>query len=99
MTAVSKQDSKPFAWASAGAAGFKGAKKSTPFAAQETALNLVNKLKDHSVKVVSIVLKGLGSGRESAMKTIQAQGLAIDLILERTSYAFNGCRLPRRRRV
>ena len=87
------------AWASAGLVGFKGSKKSTPFAAQIAAENVARRAKDFGVKQVEIYVKGPGSGRESAIRAIQAAGLSITAIRDVTPIPHNGCRPPKRRRV
>lgn len=87
------------AWASAGTQGFKGSKKSTPFAAQVAAENVAKKAIDLGVKKISIYIKGPGSGRESAIRSLQATGLEVNLIRDVTPIPHNGCRPPKRRRV
>ncbi|MDQ6963828.1 MAG: 30S ribosomal protein S11 [Mariprofundales bacterium] len=86
-------------WATSGAAGFKGARKSTPFAAQVAAEDAARKAMDHGVKSVSIEVRGPGSGRESAMRAIAAVGLNVTYIRDVTPIPHNGCRPPKRRRV
>ena len=86
-------------WSSAGAAGFKGSKKSTPFAAQVAAEQAAKKSLEHGMKTVEVYVKGPGSGRESAIRALQAAGLAISLIKDVTPIPHNGCRPPKRRRV
>jgi len=86
-------------WATSGAAGFKGARKSTPFAAQVAAEDAARKAMDHGVKNVSIEVRGPGSGRESAMRAIAAVGLNVTYIRDVTPIPHNGCRPPKRRRV
>lgn len=87
------------AWASCGSVGFGGSKKSTPFAAQIAAGNVARKAKELGVKQVEVYVKGPGSGRESAIRAIQAAGLAITAIRDVTPIPHNGCRPPKRRRV
>ena len=87
------------AWASCGAVGFSGSKKSTPFAAQIAASNVARKAKELGVKQIEVYVKGPGSGRESAIRAIQAAGLAITAIRDVTPIPHNGCRPPKRRRV
>lgn len=90
---------KVIAWSSAGAAGFKGFRKSTPFAAQETATDLANKLKEFKVQTISCVLNGLSANRDAAILKLKSHGFAINAIMEKTSYAFGGCRPPKARSV
>lgn len=87
------------AWSSAGVLGFKGSKKSTPFAAQLAAADVAKKAQDHGVRSVEVYVKGPGSGRESAIRSLQAAGLEISLIKDVTPIPHNGCRPPKRRRV
>ncbi len=86
-------------WATAGAQGFKGSRKSTPFAAQVAAEEASKKAMEHGVRQVSVYVKGPGSGRESAVRAIQASGIKITLIRDVTPIPHNGCRPPKRRRV
>ena len=86
-------------WASCGSAGFSGSKKSTPFAAQVTAENAAKKAIEHGMKTVEVYVKGPGSGRESAIRALQAAGLQISVIRDVTPIPHNGCRPPKRRRV
>lgn len=86
-------------WASCGSVGFSGSKKSTPFAAQVTAENAAKKALEHGMKAVEVNVKGPGSGRESAIRAIQAAGLNISVIRDVTPIPHNGCRAPKRRRV
>ncbi|OGW14997.1 MAG: 30S ribosomal protein S11 [Nitrospinae bacterium RIFCSPLOWO2_12_FULL_45_22] len=87
------------AWASAGTQGFKGSRKSTPFAAQVAAESAAKKAIDLGVKKINIYVKGPGSGRESAIRSLQAAGLEVNLIRDVTPIPHNGCRPPKRRRV
>ncbi|OIO37841.1 MAG: 30S ribosomal protein S11 [Candidatus Omnitrophica bacterium CG1_02_46_14] len=86
-------------WASCGSSGFSGSKKSTPFAAQMTAEAVGKKAVEHGMKTVEVFVKGPGSGRESAIRALQAAGLAISVIKDVTPIPHNGCRPPKRRRV
>ena len=86
-------------WASCGSCGFSGSKKSTPFAAQITAENAAKRAVESGMKTVQVFVKGPGSGRESAIRAIQAAGLSISLIKDVTPIPHNGCRPPKRRRV
>ena len=87
------------AWSSAGARGFKGSRKSTPFAAQVAAGDAAAKAMEHGLKTVTVMVKGPGAGRESALRAISAAGLKITLIKDATPIPHNGCRPPKRRRV
>ena len=86
-------------WSSAGNQGFKGSRKSTPFAAQRAAENAARKAMEFGLRQVDIYVKGPGSGRESAIRALQAAGLKINLIKDVTPIPHNGCRPPKRRRV
>jgi small subunit ribosomal protein S11 len=86
-------------WASAGTQGFKGSRKSTPFAAQLAAEEAAKKAMDSGVRQVTILVKGPGAGRESALRAIQASGLKITVIRDVTPIPHNGCRPSKRRRV
>jgi small subunit ribosomal protein S11 len=87
------------AWASAGNLGFKGSKKSTPFAAQMAAEAVARKSMEHGMKSAEVYVKGPGAGREAAIRSLQAAGLEITLIKDVTPIPHNGCRPPKRRRV
>lgn len=87
------------AWASSGMQGFKGSRKSTPFAAQMAAEDAVKKAKEHGLRSVQVYVKGPGSGRESALRSLQLAGLNVTLIRDVTPIPHNGCRPPKRRRV
>jgi small subunit ribosomal protein S11 len=84
---------------SAGAAGFKGSRKGTPFAAQMAATNAAHKAMEHGLRQVDVYVKGPGSGREAAVRALQASGLYITSIRDITPIPHNGCRPPKRRRV
>jgi small subunit ribosomal protein S11 len=86
-------------WASAGMQGFKGSRKSTPFAAQVAAEDAVKKAKEHGMRRVQVYVKGPGSGRESALRSLQVAGMNVTLIRDVTPIPHNGCRPPKRRRV
>lgn len=86
-------------WASAGEMGFRGSKKSTPYAAQMTAEHAAKIAVDHGLKTIEVNVKGPGSGRESAIRALQAAGLEITAIRDVTPIPHNGCRPPKRRRV
>lgn len=87
------------AWATAGGLGFKGSRKSTPFAAQLAAEEAAKKAYDQGMRSVEVYVKGPGSGREAAIRSLQAAGLEIGLIKDVTPIPHNGCRPPKRRRV
>ncbi len=86
-------------WSSAGALGFKGSRKSTPFAAQTAAETAAKAAMEHGMKSVEVYVKGPGSGREVAIRALQAAGLEVSLIKDVTPIPHNGCRPPKRRRV
>ncbi len=86
-------------WSSAGVLGFKGAKKSTPYAATQVVNDVVEKIAKHGMKELQIYVKGVGSGRDAAMRAFAAQGFAISLIKDTTPKAHNGCRRRKPRRV
>ncbi len=86
-------------WASAGHVGFKGSRKSTPFAAQMAAESAARKAQEHGVRKVDVFVRGPGSGRETAIRSLQATGLEIDKIQDVTPTPHNGCRPSKRRRV
>ena len=86
-------------WSSSGDVGFKGSRKSTPFAAQMAAENAARKAQEHGLKKVDVFVKGPGSGRETAIRSLQAAGLEVGSISDVTPQAHNGCRPPKRRRV
>jgi small subunit ribosomal protein S11 len=87
------------AWASAGHVGFKGSRKSTPYAEQMAAESAARRAQEHGVKKVDVFVKGPGSGRETAIRSLQATGLEVGSIQDVTPQAHNGCRPPKRRRV
>ena len=87
------------AWSSAGVQGFKGSRKSTPFAAQVAAEDAARKAMEHGMKNVEVYVKGPGSGRESALRSLQAAGFNVVMIKDVTPIPHNGCRPPKRRRV
>ncbi|MBB6216844.1 small subunit ribosomal protein S11 [Anaerosolibacter carboniphilus] len=86
-------------WASAGGLGFKGSRKSTPFAAQMAAETAAKAAMEHGLRTIEVYVKGPGSGREAAIRSLQAAGLEINLIKDVTPVPHNGCRPPKRRRV
>ena len=86
-------------WASAGGLGFRGSRKSTPYAAQTVAETAAKAAMEHGMKTVEVYVKGPGAGRESAIRALQATGLEVNLIKDVTPIPHNGCRPPKRRRV
>ena len=99
IVTITDRGGNAVAWASCGSAGFAGSKKSTPFAAQVTAESAAKKAIEHGMKTVEVNVKGPGSGRESAIRALQAAGLSISVIRDVTPIPHNGCRPPKRRRV
>ncbi len=96
---ITDESGNTIAWATSGASGFRGSRKSTPFAAQVAAEEAAKKAMEHGVKNISILIRGPGSGRESAMRALDATGLNITGIRDITPIPHNGCRPPKRRRV
>ncbi len=96
---ITDMNGNAVSWASAGELGFKGSRKSTPYAAQTAAEAAAKIAIDHGMKTVEVYVKGPGSGRESAIRALQAVGLDITLIKDVTPIPHNGCRPPKRRRV
>ncbi|OGR31867.1 MAG: 30S ribosomal protein S11 [Desulfuromonadales bacterium GWD2_61_12] len=86
-------------WSTCGTKGFKGSRKSTPFAAQMAAEDAAKKAQEHGMRSVQVLVKGPGTGRESALRALQAAGLTITVIKDVTPIPHNGCRPPKRRRV
>jgi len=99
IISITDEEGKVVAWSSAGKVGYKGSRKSTPFAAQLAAENAADEAKDMGMKEIEIFVKGPGSGRESAIRTLQSAGLNITLIKDITPIPHNGCRPPKRRRI
>ncbi len=99
MITVTDVSGNVLCWATAGAQGFKGSRKSTPFAAQVAAEECSKKAMEHGIRQLSVYVKGPGSGRESAVRALQAAGIKISLIRDVTPIPHNGCRPPKRRRV
>ena len=99
IVTITDRSGNVLSWASCGSAGFSGSKKSTPFAAQITAETVAKKAVEHGMKTVEVFVKGPGSGRESAIRALQAAGLGISAIKDVTPIPHNGCRPPKRRRV
>jgi len=99
MVTLTDMQGNVIAWSSAGQLGFKGSRKSTPFAAQQAAEEAARKAMEHGLKTVEVYVKGPGSGREAAIRSLQAAGLEVSLIKDVTPIPHNGCRPPKRRRV
>jgi small subunit ribosomal protein S11 len=99
MITITDAQGNTIAWASAGAQGFKGSRKSTPFAAQTAAEAAGRKAQEHGMRTLEVEVKGPGSGRESALRALQAVGFTITSIRDVTPIPHNGCRPPKRRRV
>lgn len=99
VVTITDKEGNAICWSSCGSSGFKGSKKSTPFAAQIAASSCAEKAKNLGVKDVEVWVKGPGAGRESAIRAIQAAGLHISVIKDVTPIPHNGCRPPKRRRV
>ncbi len=96
---ITDDQGNTIAWCSAGAQGFKGSRKSTPYAAQVAADVAAKKAMEHGVKILEVEVKGPGAGRESALRALQAAGFTITSIRDVTPIPHNGCRPPKRRRV
>lgn len=99
IVTITDKQGNAITWASTGSVGFTGSKRSTPFAAQVAAENAAKKALDQGMKEVEVFVKGPGSGRESAIRALQAAGLQINAIKDVTPIPHNGCRPPKRRRV
>ena len=99
IVSITDQDGNVLAWASAGNVGFKGSRKSTPFAAQMAAQAAGRRAMDHGMKKIDVFVKGPGSGRETAIRSLGAIGLEVGTIQDVTPTPHNGCRPPKRRRV
>lgn len=99
IVSITDMSGNVVAWSSAGSQGFKGSRKSTPFAAQMAAEAAAKRAMDHGMKKIQVLVKGPGSGREAAIRSLQAQGLEVEFIRDVTPIPHNGCRPPKRRRV
>ena len=99
IVALTDKDGNVIAWESAGSAGFKGSRKSTPFAAQLAAEAAARRAMEHGMRKVDVFVKGPGSGRETAIRSLTAAGLEVGTISDVTPQPHNGCRPPKRRRV
>ena len=99
MVTITDAQGNAIAWSSAGQQGFKGSRKSTPYAAQMAAESAAKMAQEHGVKTLEVQVRGPGSGRESALRALQATGFTITAIRDVTPIPHNGCRPPKRRRV
>lgn len=99
IVTISDQKGNTLSWASAGEMGFRGSRKSTPFAAQMAAETAAKAAMEHGLRQVDVFVKGPGSGREAAIRALQAAGLEVNSIKDVTPIPHNGCRPPKRRRV
>ena len=99
VVTISDVNGAVISWASAGSRGFKGSRKSTPFAAQLAAEEAARRAMEHGVRSVAVFVKGPGAGRESALRALQQAGFKVTLIRDVTPIPHNGCRPPKRRRV
>jgi small subunit ribosomal protein S11 len=99
MVCITDPDGKTICWSSAGALGFRGSRKGTPFAAQQAASRAASAARDHGMRSVQVRVKGPGAGRESAIRALAASGLEVRELKDVTPIPHNGCRPPKRRRV
>ena len=99
IVTITDKNGNALSWASAGGLGFRGSRKSTPFAAQMAAEVAAKAAMEHGLKQVEVYVKGPGAGREAAIRSLQATGLEINMIKDVTPIPHNGCRPPKRRRV
>lgn len=99
IVTITDTNGNALSWASAGGLGFRGSKKSTPFAAQSAAETAAKNAMDYGLKTVEVFVKGPGSGREAAIRALQTAGLEVTMIKDVTPIPHNGCRPPKRRRV
>ncbi|OGJ54757.1 30S ribosomal protein S11 [Candidatus Peribacteria bacterium RIFCSPHIGHO2_02_FULL_49_16] len=99
LVTITDLDGNVLGWSSSGSSGFEGTRKSTPYAAKIAAENAVEKVRSYGITSVNVEVKGLGPGREQAIRGIQTAGLDLDQIIDRTPIPHGGCRPPRRRRV
>ena len=96
---ISDKEGNVISWSSGGNVGYKGTRKSTPYAAQIVAQQVAKGAQDHGVQEIDVIVKGPGPGRESAIRSLQAAGLQVNLIKDTTPIPHNGCRPPKRRRL
>ena len=99
LVTLTDMDGNALSWSSAGSLGFKGSKKSTPFAAQMAAEEATKAAMEHGLKTVEVYVKGPGSGRDSAVRALETAGLKVTMIKDITPIPHNGCRPPKKRRV
>jgi len=99
MITITDAQGNTISWSSAGTMGFKGSRKSTPYAAQVASEDAAKKAQEHGMKTLEVEVRGPGSGRESALRALQAAGFTVTTIRDVTSIPHNGCRPPKRRRV
>ena len=99
IISITDIDGNVISWGSAGAQGFKGSRKSTPFAAQQTAESTAKRALEHGMRSIEVFVRGPGAGREAAIRSLQATGLEVSAITDVTPIPHNGCRPPKRRRV
>ena len=99
LVTITDAQGNAISWSSAGSQGFKGSRKSTPYAAQLAAADAAQKAQEHGVKTLEVCVRGPGSGRESALRALQAAGFVVTSIRDVTPIPHNGCRPPKRRRV
>lgn len=99
IISISDPQGNVIAWGSAGAQGFKGSRKSTPYAAQVTAEATARRAMEHGMRTIEVFVRGPGAGREAAIRSLQAAGLEVSSISDVTPIPHNGCRPPKRRRV
>lgn len=99
LITITDQNGNAVSWCSAGSKGFRGSRKSTPFAAQIAAQDAAQKAADHGMRSVGVFVKGPGGGREAAVRALQGAGLKITMIRDVTPIPHNGCRPPKKRRV
>jgi small subunit ribosomal protein S11 len=99
IVTITDPDGNVLSWASSGTVGFKGSRKSTPYAAGQAAENAARKAMENGMRQVEVFVKGPGAGREAAIRSLQGAGLGVDAIIDITPIAHNGCRPPKKRRV
>jgi small subunit ribosomal protein S11 len=99
IVTITDPDGNVITWSSSGSVGFKGSRKSTPYAAGLAAENAARKAQEHGMRQIDVFIKGPGSGREAAIRSLQAAGLVINAIVDVTPIPHNGCRPPKKRRV
>jgi small subunit ribosomal protein S11 len=99
LVTITDPDGNVLSWSSSGVVGFKGSRKSTPYAASQAAEDAAKKAMEHGLRAIDVYVKGPGSGREAAIRSLQATGLGISAIIDVTPIPHNGCRPPKKRRV